>query len=95
MERDLREAGVASGDPAARAARRSRRGAQRRFLVHRQARAGDQLLHRLPHRLSPPGDDWEKIDARGVSQVAALAFEFAARLAARNDRPEFVAPRRR
>ena len=41
-----------------------------------------------------PGDDWEKIDARGVSRVAALALELAARLAARNDRPEFVPPRR-
>jgi hypothetical protein len=41
-----------------------------------------------------PGDDWEKIDARGVSRVAALALEFAARLAARADRPEFVPPKR-
>jgi hypothetical protein len=41
-----------------------------------------------------PGDDWEKIDARGVSRVAGLALEFAARLAARSDRPEFVAPKR-
>jgi Zn-dependent M28 family amino/carboxypeptidase len=41
-----------------------------------------------------PGDDWEKIDSRGVSSVAALALEFAARLAARPDRPEFVPPRR-
>jgi Zn-dependent M28 family amino/carboxypeptidase len=41
-----------------------------------------------------PGDDWEKIDARGVSQVAALALEFAARLAARDARPEFVPPKR-
>ncbi len=41
-----------------------------------------------------PGDDWEKIDARGVSQVAALAMEFATRLAARPERPEFIPPRR-
>ena len=41
-----------------------------------------------------PGDDWEKIDAGGVSRVAALALEFAARLAARTDRPEFVPPKR-
>jgi len=40
-----------------------------------------------------PGDDWEKIDARGVSSVAALALELAARLAARPERPEFVQPR--
>jgi Zn-dependent M28 family amino/carboxypeptidase len=42
-----------------------------------------------------PGDDWEKIDSRGVSRVANLALEFAARLATRTDHPEFVAPRRR
>jgi len=41
-----------------------------------------------------PGDDWEKIDAPGVSRVAALALELAARLAERKDRPEFVAPKR-
>jgi hypothetical protein len=41
-----------------------------------------------------PGDDWDKIDTRGVSRVAALALELAARLAARTDRPEFVQPRR-
>jgi len=40
-----------------------------------------------------PGDDWEKIDARGVSRVAALALELAARLAGRADRPEFVPPK--
>jgi Zn-dependent M28 family amino/carboxypeptidase len=37
-----------------------------------------------------PGDDWEKIDAQGTSQIATLAFELAARLAARPVRPEFV-----
>jgi len=37
-----------------------------------------------------PGDDWEKIDAQGTSQIATLAFELAARLAARPARPEFV-----
>ncbi len=42
-----------------------------------------------------PGDDWEKIDARGVSRVAALALELAARLAGRADRPEFVPPKQR
>lgn len=41
-----------------------------------------------------PGDDWDKIDTRGVSRVASLALELAARLAARTDRPEFVQPRR-
>ena len=37
-----------------------------------------------------PGDDWEKIDTQGTSQIATLAFELAARLAARPLRPEFV-----
>jgi di/tripeptidase len=40
-----------------------------------------------------PGDDWEKVDIGGTQQVAALALELAARLAARPERPEFVAPR--
>jgi hypothetical protein len=37
-----------------------------------------------------PGDDWEKIDAEGLRRVASLALEFAARIAARETRPEFV-----
>jgi Zn-dependent M28 family amino/carboxypeptidase len=37
-----------------------------------------------------PGDDWEKIDTQGTSQIATLALELAARLAARAMRPEFV-----
>jgi hypothetical protein len=37
-----------------------------------------------------PGDDWEKIDAPGTARVATLALEFAARIAARTDRPQFV-----
>jgi len=37
-----------------------------------------------------PGDDWEKIDAPGTSQVARLALELAAALANRSARPEFV-----
>jgi hypothetical protein len=41
-----------------------------------------------------PGDDWEKIDVTGIRQVATLAFELAARVAARPDRPEFNPPRR-
>jgi Zn-dependent M28 family amino/carboxypeptidase len=42
-----------------------------------------------------PGDDWDKIDADGTARVAALAFELAARVASRETRPEFVAPRGR
>jgi hypothetical protein len=38
-----------------------------------------------------PGDDWQKIDAAGTSQVATLALELAAALANRAARPEFVA----
>jgi len=44
-------------------------------------------FHNDYHR---PTDDWDKIDARGTSQVATLALELAARLAARQARPEFV-----
>jgi hypothetical protein len=37
-----------------------------------------------------PGDDWDKIDAPGTARVATLALEFAARIAQRDTRPEFV-----
>jgi hypothetical protein len=37
-----------------------------------------------------PGDDWNKVDAVGTSQVARLAFELAASLANRTSRPEFI-----
>jgi hypothetical protein len=38
-----------------------------------------------------PDDDWERIDAGGTAQVARLALELAARLAGRENRPEFRA----
>jgi hypothetical protein len=38
-----------------------------------------------------PSDDWERIEAPGAASVARLAYELAARLASRPDRPEFVA----
>jgi aminopeptidase YwaD len=34
-----------------------------------------------------PSDDWGRIDAAGTARVATLAFELAARIAARQDRP--------
>jgi hypothetical protein len=37
-----------------------------------------------------PGDDWEKIDSAGTKRIATLALEFAARLAERPTRPEFI-----
>ena len=37
-----------------------------------------------------PTDDWDKIDAAGTARVATLALEFAARIAARPTRPEFL-----
>ena len=37
-----------------------------------------------------PGDDWPRIDAPGTARVATLALELAARLAARNDKPQFA-----
>ena len=48
-------------------------------------------FHNDYHR---PGDDWDKIDSEGLSRVATLALEFAARIAARESKPEFVPPRR-
>ncbi len=45
-------------------------------------------FHNDYHR---PGDDWQKIDSAGTSQVASLALELAAALANRTTRPEFVA----
>jgi len=38
-----------------------------------------------------PSDDWDRIDAAGTARVATLALELAARVAARDDRPEFTA----
>ena len=38
-----------------------------------------------------PSDDWDRIDAEGAARVATLALELAARIAARQDRPEFGA----
>ncbi|MEQ1574412.1 MAG: M28 family peptidase, partial [Vicinamibacterales bacterium] len=42
-----------------------------------------------------PTDDWQKVDAAGTARVATLALEFAARIAERRDRAEFVTPPRR
>lgn len=39
-----------------------------------------------------PSDDWNRIDATGTARVATLALELAARIAARQDRPQFSAP---
>jgi hypothetical protein len=36
-----------------------------------------------------PSDDWNRIDAPGTARVATLALEFAARIAAHDDRPQF------
>ena len=36
-----------------------------------------------------PTDDWNRIDARGTARVATLALEFAARIAANGQRPQF------
>jgi hypothetical protein len=38
-----------------------------------------------------PSDDWERIDAQGTARVATLGLELAARIAARQDRPQFSA----
>jgi hypothetical protein len=94
MEKDLAAAGAGSGDQLK--VRREGPGAGRSddssFIARRVPAINFFTgFHTDYHR---PGDDWEKIDARGVSNVAALALEFAARLAAREERPEFVPPRR-
>jgi hypothetical protein len=94
MEADLQAAGAASGNQLR--VRREGPGAGRSddssFIARRVPAINFFTgFHTDYHR---PGDDWEKIDARGVSRVAALGLEFAARLAARKDRPEFVPPRR-
>jgi predicted MFS family arabinose efflux permease len=41
-----------------------------------------------------PSDDWQRINPDGTAQVAQLALELAARIAARPDRPEFRPPPR-
>jgi Zn-dependent M28 family amino/carboxypeptidase len=94
MEKDLASAGTGSGDQLK--IRREGPGAGRSddssFIARRVPAINFFTgFHTDYHR---PGDDWDKIDARGVSNVAALALEFAARLAARQERPEFVPPRR-
>ena len=37
-----------------------------------------------------PSDDWNRIDAGGTARIATLALELAARLSARQDRPQFT-----
>lgn len=49
-------------------------------------------FHRDYHR---PTDDWPLIDAEGTAKIATVALEFAARIASRADKPEFVTPQRR
>lgn len=39
-----------------------------------------------------PSDDWDRIDTTGAARIATLAFELAARIAARQDQPPFGAP---
>jgi hypothetical protein len=58
------------------------------FIVHRVPAINFFTgFHNDYHR---PGDDWQKIDGAGTSQVARLAFELAVALANRTTRPEFV-----
>ena len=94
MEADLRAAAVASGDRLR--IRREGPGAGRSddssFIARRVPAINFFTgFHPDYHR---PGDDWEKVDVRGVGSVAELALELAARLAGRTERPEFIAPRR-
>jgi hypothetical protein len=94
MEADLRAAAKAAGDELQ--IRRQGPGAGRSddsSFIDRRIPAINFFtgFHTDYHR---PGDDWDKIDAPGTQRVATLALELAARLAARDDRPEFIAPRR-
>jgi hypothetical protein len=94
MEADLKAASAASGNQLQ--VRREGPGAGRSddsSFIDKRVPAINFFtgFHTDYHR---PGDDWEKIDSRGVSRVAALALELAARLAERKDRPEFVPPKR-
>ena len=94
LEAELRAAADASGDQLR--IRREGPGAGRSddsSFIDRRVPAINFFtgFHTDYHR---PGDDWEKIDARGVGHVAELALELAARLAGRADRLEFVPPRR-
>ena len=92
MEADLRAAAKAAGDELQ--IRRQGPGAGRSddsSFIDRRIPAINFFtgFHPDYHR---PGDDWDKIDAPGTQRVATLALELAARLAARSERPEFVAP---
>jgi hypothetical protein len=94
MEEDLRAAAKAAGDELQ--IRRQGPGAGRSddsSFIDRRIPAINFFtgFHPDYHR---PGDDWDKIDAAGTQRVATLALELAARLAARSERPEFVAPGR-
>ena len=91
MEADLKEAVKASASPLK--IKREGPGAGRsddhNFLVRRIPAINFFTgFHNDYHR---PGDDWQKIDTAGTSQVANLALELAAALAKRATRPEFVA----
>ena len=92
MEEDLRAAAKAAGDELQ--IRRQGPGAGRSddssFIDQRIPAINFFTgFHPDYHR---PTDDWDKIDAPGTKRVATLALELAARLAARTERPEFVAP---
>jgi hypothetical protein len=94
MEEDLRAAAKAAGGDLE--VKRQGPGAGRSddsSFIARQIPAINFFtgFHADYHR---PSDDWEKIDAAGTRRVATLALELAARLAARETRPEFVPPRR-
>jgi hypothetical protein len=39
-----------------------------------------------------PSDDWQQIDGAGAAEVATVAYELTARLSARRERPEYIAP---
>jgi hypothetical protein len=89
LETDLRAATQAAGRIAI---RRSGPGAGRSddsSFINRRVPAINFFtgFHDDYHR---PSDDWQKVDVPGLRTVAMLAYEFAAQIASRPSRPEFV-----
>jgi Zn-dependent M28 family amino/carboxypeptidase len=87
LERDLEAAGKAAGIEIRHEGPGAGRSDDSSFLDRRIPAINFFTgFHPDYHR---PTDDWDKVDAPGAARVAMLALEFAARIAARNDRPEF------
>ena len=90
LEADLKAAAQAIGDglSIARQGPGAGRSDDFNFAVHRVPAINFFTgFHGDYHR---PTDDWDKIDALGTKRVATLALEFAAQIAERPSKPEFI-----